>query len=258
MSLPHSVTALTSTAFVGDTVYGFVVRIVGTLGGAALGLCLWYIASGSGSGNPYTFALVCAIAFPFIFFWRVHYMPPIEAILPVVTTMLIIGYSWQGGNAASYGSVGFGWSVGWRRAVCVGIGITSEFLPWASCIMAGRQLADQLSRVPSGPQVAFVVAYIPPSVTQKGTIRRTYAKVTGRLGGTLCQILSFANCKQGVRKPPRQIMKDLATLRAKVAKTTQRKTMVKYEISLRGPWPEEHCESEQRVKRAFAAFGTPP
>lgn len=143
MSLPHSVTALTSTAFVGDTVYGFVVRIVGTLGGAALGLCLWYIASGSGSGNPYTFALVCAIAFPFIFFWRVHYMPPIEAILPVVTTMLIIGYSWQGGNAASYGSVGFGWSVGWRRAVCVGIGITSEFCLMLAAVGAGtNKLTD--------------------------------------------------------------------------------------------------------------------
>lgn len=50
------------------------------------------------------------------------------AILPTVTAMLVIGYSWQDAHQPALSSVGFGWDVAWRRFVCVLIGITAAFV----------------------------------------------------------------------------------------------------------------------------------
>ncbi|GAA5893885.1 hypothetical protein JCM5296_004627 [Sporobolomyces johnsonii] len=212
--------ALTTTQFVGDTIFGFVVRVVGTFAGAIVGLLIWSIAAQNGRGNPYAVGATCAVAFPFIFFYRVHYMPPITAILPPVTTMLVLGYSWQNGHNPALSSVGWGWDVAWRRFVCVMIGIS----------------------------IAFVWTYVPPKTTQKTSIRRTYARCVEKMGGVMCQILSFANTKTKPAKPPKVIVKNISMLRMKVNKTTQAKAMVKYELSLQGPWPAEHYTALQALQ----------
>lgn len=62
-----------------------------------------------------------------------------------------------------------------------------------------------------------------------------------RLGACLAQIVSFANVKHGPSKPPKPIIKNIGALRARIAKTTQAATMTRYELSLQGPWPTEHC-----------------
>lgn len=111
----------------------------------------------------------------------------------------------------SLSSVGFGWDVAWRRCVCVFIGIA----------------------------IAFVLSYLPPKVTQKGTVRRTYSKVIGQVGTAIAQVVSYAHLKGTVSKPPPRIIQNLALLRQKVAKTTPRKAMIAYEPSLRGKWPAE-------------------
>ncbi|CEQ41511.1 SPOSA6832_03240 [Sporobolomyces salmonicolor] len=249
--------ALTTTQFVGDTsapprlrllrtwltfpsalVFGFLVRVVGTFFGALVGLLIWSIAAQNGRGNPYAVGATCAVVFPFIFFYRVHFMPPMTAILPPVTTMLVLGYSvrfvvllivlrrsltlfspmqWQNGHNPALSSVGWGWDVAWRRFVCVMI-------------------------------VAFVWTYIPPKTTQKVSIRRTYARCVDQLGGVMCQILSFANTKTKPTKPPKVIVKNLAMLRMKVDKTTQAKAMARYELSLQGPWPAEHYAALQALQ----------
>ncbi|KAK4700228.1 hypothetical protein P7C70_g6023, partial [Phenoliferia sp. Uapishka_3] len=190
--------ALTSQQYVGDTTFQFVTRVFGTFGGALVGLVIWYIGAGTGHGSPYGIAACCAVAFPLLMFFRLYYTPIPSAILPVVTSFLVIGYSWQDANQPALSSVGFGWDVAWRRFVCVLIGITAAWL-WA---------------------------YLPPKSTQKETVRQTYAKVIGETGGVLCQVLSFANCKADKAKPPKQILKNIAALRAKVAKTTPRKAMI--------------------------------
>ncbi|KAM0786302.1 hypothetical protein ACM66B_001780 [Microbotryomycetes sp. NB124-2] len=213
--------ALSSTQYVGDTVYAFVVRVFATIAGGALGLLLWSIAAQDGRGNPYALGAVMAIALPFMMFYRIYWTPPIEAILPTVTTMLVVGYSWQNAQMPRIGSIGYGWDVAWRRMVCVLIGIS----------------------------IAFVGAYLPPKVTQKGTIRKTYAKVALQLGGVLCQVLSFALCKENkVTKPPRSVVKRITALRVKIGKTTARKQMVRFERSLRGPWPAEHYAAIQTLE----------
>lgn len=72
---------LTSNQFLGDVFFGYVVRVWGTLVGAALGLLLWSIAAQKGAGNPFAVGAVCAVAFPFIFFYRVHMQPCVRFAL---------------------------------------------------------------------------------------------------------------------------------------------------------------------------------
>ena len=58
---------------------------------------IWYISTGSGRGNAYGLAAVCAVAFPLIFMARLYYpAPPITSIITTVTVALVVGYSWQG------------------------------------------------------------------------------------------------------------------------------------------------------------------
>ncbi|KAL8292379.1 hypothetical protein RQP46_001845 [Phenoliferia psychrophenolica] len=154
--------ALTSTQYVGDTTFNFVVRVFGTFAGAVIGMVIWYIGAGQGTGSPYGIAAVSAVALPFIMYFRL-----------------------QDANQPALSSVGWGWDVAWRRFVCVLIGITAAWL-WA---------------------------YLPPTSTQKETVRMTYAKVIGETGGVLCQVLSFANCKEDGAKPPKQIIANISALR---------------------------------------------
>ncbi|GJN90426.1 hypothetical protein Rhopal_003437-T1 [Rhodotorula paludigena] len=137
---------LTSNQYLGDVTFGFLVRVFGTIAGAAVGLLLWSIAAQTGKGNPFAVGAVCAVAFPFIFFYRVHMMPPMTAILPSITIMLVLGYSWQ---------------------------------------------------------------------------------VIGRMGDVICQILSYANCKEGPTKAPKVIVKNLAALRQRVNRTVQARAMAR-------------------------------
>jgi hypothetical protein len=88
---------LTISRFRGDTTFGLVTRIGSTLFGGIVGLVVWYvllsffhlpslffkwqnwhrtyryIAAGDGLGNPYGFAAVCAVTFPFFFFGRLYW-----------------------------------------------------------------------------------------------------------------------------------------------------------------------------------------
>ncbi|GAA5882877.1 hypothetical protein JCM16303_006623 [Sporobolomyces ruberrimus] len=212
--------ALTTTQFVGDTVFGFILRVFGTLGGAIYGLLIWSIAAQKGKGNPYAMGVACAFGLFPILFWRVHVMPPMKGILPAITSVLIIGYSWQNGHNPAPSSIGWGWPIAWRRFVCVLIGIS----------------------------IAFVWTYVPPVTTQKISIRRTYSRVIDRLGACFAQIVSFANVKHGPSKPPKAIVKNIGTLRARLAKTTQAASMTRYELSLQGPWPAEHYTALQALQ----------
>lgn len=69
------------------------------------------------------------------------------------------------------------------------------------------------------------------------------------MGNTLCQIISFSNCKgdKQTPRPPSRIVGNLAALRAKVGKIAVAKSSIKYEVSLRGPWPSEQYRTLERL-----------
>ncbi len=114
---PCRPTSTPAAQYVGDTAFGFTVRVFGTFIGAVAGLLIWTIAAGTGIANPYALAATCAVAFPILMFVRSYYQPPIAAILPIVTTMLVLGYSFQDSHSPALSSVGWGWDVAWRRQV---------------------------------------------------------------------------------------------------------------------------------------------
>ncbi|GAA5833075.1 hypothetical protein JCM11251_006506 [Rhodosporidiobolus azoricus] len=212
---------LTSNQYVGDVLFGYLVRVFGTIAGAIVGLLIWSIAAQTGKGNPFALAATCAVAFPLIFFYRVHFKGhPMTQILPSITAQLVIGYSWQDAHYPALSTVGYGWAVCWRRFVCVMIGIS----------------------------IAFVWAFVPPATRQKVTIRRAYAKVIARSGDLICQILSFANTKDKPVKAPKVIVNNLTALRQRVNRTVQARAMAKYELSMQGEWPADIYASLQALQ----------
>jgi hypothetical protein len=66
--------ALTISQFTADTIFGFVVRITGTFVGALLGMAIWYMGSGDGTGNPYALLGILAVVLPFIMFIRNNFV----------------------------------------------------------------------------------------------------------------------------------------------------------------------------------------
>jgi hypothetical protein len=105
---------LTLARFRGDTTFGLVARIVSTFGGGLTGAAIWHVSTGTGRGNPYGLAAVCAIAFPFFFYTKLYWPgPPVPNMIFFVTAVLVgfspgsgqmflsfssvqvIGYSWQ-------------------------------------------------------------------------------------------------------------------------------------------------------------------
>jgi uncharacterized membrane protein YccC len=65
---------LTVSQFTADTIFGFVVRVIGTFLGAVLGMVIWYIGSGNGSGNAYGLLAILAVVLPFITFIRINFV----------------------------------------------------------------------------------------------------------------------------------------------------------------------------------------
>ena len=66
--------ALTISLFTADTIFGFVMRILGTFLGTIFGMAIWYIGSGNGTGNPYGLGAVLAVVLPFLLFFRINFV----------------------------------------------------------------------------------------------------------------------------------------------------------------------------------------
>ncbi|KZT35081.1 hypothetical protein SISSUDRAFT_1064765 [Sistotremastrum suecicum HHB10207 ss-3] len=224
---------LTISRFRGDTAFGLSARIIATFFGGVTGLAVWYISTGQGSGNAFGLAATCAVVFPMLMFARLYYpAPPMTLILFTVTTVLVVGYSWQDNHITTPGSPGtsvhfseipqnlisiisggFGWNVAWRRFLLVTIGVSS----------------------------AFIFSLLPPSTTLRRYQRTTYATTTSEIGSLCCSIVSFANTQRQDRTP--DILKSLIAIRAKLKRSLLIQTNIDYEISLRGRWPRERYKT---------------
>nr|XP_031859088.1 uncharacterized protein CI109_005438 [Kwoniella shandongensis]KAA5526160.1 hypothetical protein CI109_005438 [Kwoniella shandongensis] len=222
---------LTLAVYSGDTTSAWLGRVVASFWGCLCGMVVWYIGSGSGQGNAYGLAAICAVTFPIAIFFRVHFPGPVlTAVMTPVTFGLVIGYV-SGSNSCvplleltnvsfqSYfnGTIGpltyaqWGWDVAWRRFVCVMIGITA----------------------------AWLFSYIPPVYSAKRAIRYSYAQTINSAGVILCAVLSRANDHHNHLKEDDSIRQQLISWRSKLNKLGARHTNATYEYSLRGQWPEE-------------------
>ncbi|CAK5277324.1 unnamed protein product [Mycena citricolor] len=191
---------VTISRFRGDTVFGLSSRVLSTFFGGLLGMVMWYISAGAGSGSAYGLGAVCAVCFPFFFYGRVYWPgPPMRVIIFFVTSVLVIGYSYQDHIIALPGSPGFGWDVAWRRFLLVTAGVLA----------------------------AGIFSLLPPSMTIRQYERKTMATVVSELGTLYCDIISFANAHHEV--DPQMIVSALIAVRSKINRSMTLKSNAVYE-----------------------------
>ncbi|KAK2462664.1 hypothetical protein APHAL10511_005397 [Amanita phalloides] len=217
---------LTLARFRGDTAFTFVSRISATFFGGVIGMVIWYIAAGKDNrGNPYGLAAVFVVCFPLIFYAMLYWpVPPLTHIIMFVTAMLVVAYSYQDAHFPSPSSPGVGFAVTWRRFVLVVVGVT----------------------------IAFIFSFFPPSTTNRAYHRRLLSTTSSELGAIYCQVISYTNSRRQVEKPG--IITDLLAIRRKLRKAHAVRQNVRYDVSLRGKWPEKRYLAilETQLQIAFA------
>ncbi|KAF9499221.1 hypothetical protein BDN71DRAFT_1384411 [Pleurotus eryngii] len=200
---------LTLARFRGDTTFGLTARILATFFGCIAGLVMWYVNSGTGHANAYGLGAVCAVCFPFFFYARLYWPgPPMTNIIFFVTTVLVVGYSYQDNYIVVAASPGSGWDVAWRRFLLVTVGVLFSFFP--------------------------------PSTTIRSYQRTTLATTAAELGAIYCAIISFANAPKDDEN--QSIITSLIAVRSKLKRSIVLKANVVYEFSLRGRWPGERYQ----------------
>ncbi|KAG0699492.1 hypothetical protein DFH29DRAFT_983489 [Suillus ampliporus] len=214
---------LTIARFRGDTTFGLVARIMSTFAGGLIGTVMWYISAGSGRGNPYGMASVCAVCFPLFYFARLYWpIPPMTNLIIWVTSALVVGYSYQDNHLITPSSPGWGIDVAWRRFVLVTVGV----------IAAG------------------IFSLFPPSTTIRSYQRRTLATTSAELGAIYCSVVSYANTH--VEGDSAMIVQSLLAIRSKLKRSLVLKTNVIYEFSLRGEWPAKRYQKILEIQVQIA------
>ncbi|KAJ7157023.1 hypothetical protein C8R43DRAFT_998138 [Mycena crocata] len=215
----------TLARFRGDTVFGLSSRVLSTFLGGLLGMIMWFISTGSGSGNAYGLAATCAVCYPFFFYGRLYWPgPPMRVIIFFITAILVIGYSYQDQYIVSPGSPGFGWEVAWRRFILVTAGVVA----------------------------AGLFSLLPPSTTIRRYERLTMATTATEIGTMYCDIISYANSRRDL--DTQDIVTGLIAIRSKILRSITLKSNAIYEFSFKGRWPAKryHKIMELQLQLAYS------
>ncbi|GAA5871160.1 hypothetical protein JCM8547_001473 [Rhodosporidiobolus lusitaniae] len=221
--------------YAGDQILGSLQKLTGTAVGLVYGMLVWYIGAARGPGSPYGIgAAVIVFMLPAMAI-RI-FAPPASAQMAIqgaVTTILIVGYSWQDTHLASVGNPGVGYTLAWKRALLVMI----------------------------GTGIAAVAMLLPP-VSTRLLVRRTHATCMQELGKLYTTIISAwlreeqqEHGKNGTassdEKEPNALSTSFSPAAQKAARARMLAVRVKlnttrpaieqstYEISLRGDYPED-------------------
>ncbi|KAH9947336.1 hypothetical protein B0H21DRAFT_338716 [Amylocystis lapponica] len=217
---------LTLARFRGETTFALVARIMSTFLGGLCGMVIWYISAGSGHGDPYGLAAVCAVCFPFMFFWRLYWPgPPMTNAIFFVTVALVLGYSWQDTHDP-FVFHWYGFALAWRRFVLVTGGVVA----------------------------AFLFSFLPPSTTLRRYQRTMLSTTAMELGTVYCSIVSFANTRRNEELDRGQIIQSLLAIRMKLKRSLVLKTNIIYEFSLRGQWPAKRYQTVLELQMQIAFF----
>ncbi|KAJ3473821.1 hypothetical protein NLG97_g10114 [Lecanicillium saksenae] len=121
--------------YMSDFTFSILTRTIASVFGGVVGLVIWYISAGNGSGNPY--GLAAALPFGIVIFAFCRLWLPDSYLqatgLGASTFAMIIGYSWDMHHLAIYGLPGFGYETFWKRLVMVligfGVALIVQMLP---------------------------------------------------------------------------------------------------------------------------------
>ncbi|EWC48838.1 hypothetical protein DRE_00143 [Drechslerella stenobrocha 248] len=115
---------LTVSQYMGDFVFSITMRTLGTVVGGIMGLLVWYIGTGSGTGNAYgimaSFVPFIAIVLAIRIYAPGMWMMP--AVMGGATMMLVAGYSWEANHLPSVVRSAPGYGVFYERLLLVIIG----------------------------------------------------------------------------------------------------------------------------------------
>ncbi|WBW72825.1 transmembrane transporter [Schizosaccharomyces osmophilus] len=207
--------------YTADTVYGYLMRVVGTFFGTVVGMIIWYTGNGHGLGNAYGLAVVLAAMLPFVLFVRVHLiiLTPMPSVIFSVTVALVVSYSWKAYHEPGIVTFGVGWDVAYRRFLVVLAGIT----------------------------VAFIFSFLPKPLTARYAVRKSIGNSLIELGALHCEISNFSR-RVNHEHIDTEIQSKILNLTQTVRGLKDRLSMVSYEPSVVGKWPMEKyealCETE--------------
>ncbi|KZP19305.1 hypothetical protein FIBSPDRAFT_1045659 [Athelia psychrophila] len=232
----------TMNIYASDQIFNYVIRLIGSLGGAVVGLLTWYIGSGSSkTGNHYGLAASTAVFLVPVMWLRLFTPLQYQAgvLLGCATWGLIIGYSWVDAHLVVLGSPGVGWPVAWKRLLLVLIGAAAS----------------------------FIVMMLPPTSGRKAVRLRNAAVITNisEIYGFLIStwIGTQAHQKEhGTARPAwiQEFRVKLLALADQVVSLRQMTGLATWEGSVRGKWPVEEYESlvqtESQMIGALAQVGS--
>ncbi|WVQ85239.1 hypothetical protein IAT38_007404 [Cryptococcus sp. DSM 104549] len=116
--------------FTGEQIISFIIRMGATIGGAVIGMVVWYVGSGRGNGNPYGVGAATMVFIAPTLFVRIV-APMAQSVFWImlnVTTMFVVGYSWVDEHIEQTANQGHGAALAGRRALLVIIGFAAAFL----------------------------------------------------------------------------------------------------------------------------------
>ncbi|BGP43100.1 hypothetical protein JCM10449v2_007124 [Rhodotorula kratochvilovae] len=229
----------------GDQMLSMIQRTLGTAVGLVYGMrasrappphVVWYLGSANGDG---TRAGVGAALFVLMVPWFAVrlYATPASAmfgIMAAVTSVLIVGYSWQDTHLPSVGNPGVGYSVAWRRAllVIIGAGIAAVFMlipPQSSRRLVRRTHAtcvQELGRL--------YTAIVSEWLSEERYGESSAASAAGEESGAGKEEEPFSSASRQVGRAR------MLALRVKLNSSRVVIEQAAFELSLRGDWPKEN------------------
>ncbi|KAF1988771.1 hypothetical protein K402DRAFT_419123 [Aulographum hederae CBS 113979] len=212
----------------GQSLMGFVYRLIGTVAAAATAIVLWYIGGGS-SGNP-TGVLIFMYINYFFWYYFIITMPQYVGVWKVIiiTQSIIIGYSLQ------------------TQKTGVEAPPATDSNHYPIYLIAPYRLAATAV----GVTAAFFWTVFPSAVTSRSVVRQ-------QLGQSLMLLASYYSCMHTViqmwasdtygdtndkKSPGRQLEKTRGQIFAKeltlISSVRQHSELTKFEPSIGGPFPK--------------------
>ncbi len=110
-----------------------------------------------------------------------------------------------------------------------------------------------------GITAAWIFAQLPPTVSGKETVRKSYARMISQIGTVWCDIISEANDEHMSVNTEQHVIRDrVLAMKRKLAKTGMKHEAIKFEFSLKGRWPIERYQVSPREVCNVTNFANDP